>query len=244
MYSLETEQLMAEIEDATGRVSALVGAAKQYSQMDRSAQQTFDVHDGLDATLVMMGKKLARPARWSPTSTATLPSIPGFPGELNQVWTNLVDNAAGAMGGQGTLTVRTARDDDSVLVEVGDTGPGVPEDLRRRIFEPFFTTKPVGEGTGLGLDISFRIVVNRHGGDLRVRQRARRHPVPGAAADQGGRAARRRRGVTARGLTGARADVESGPAPRHAGRVRRRPRSRRRVRRGNPWRTRRGPRLP
>ncbi len=168
VYSLETEQLMSEIEDATGRVSALVGAAKQYSQMDRSAQQTFDVHDGLEATLVMMGKKLAG-LEVVTDFDRSLPLLPGFPGELNQVWTNLLDNAAGAMDGQGTLTVRTAREGDSVLVEVGDTGPGVPPELQRRIFEPFFSTKPVGEGTGLGLDISFRIVVNRHGGDLRVR---------------------------------------------------------------------------
>ncbi|MFC3689082.1 ATP-binding protein [Aquipuribacter hungaricus] len=172
VYSLETEQLMAEIEDATGRVSALVGAAKQYSQMDRSAQQTFDVHDGLEATMVMLGRKL-QGLQVVTDFDRTLPSVPGFPGELNQVWTNLLDNAAGAMAGQGTLTVRTARDGDSLLVEVGDTGPGVPEELQRRIFEPFFTTKPVGEGTGLGLDISFRIVVGRHGGDLRV------HSVPG-----------------------------------------------------------------
>ncbi len=111
--------------------------------------------------------------------------MPGFPGELNQVWTNLVDNAAGAMAGHGTLTVRTALDGDSVLVEVGDTGPGVPEELQRRIFEPFFTTKPVGEGTGLGLDISFRIVVNRHGGRPARGQRAGGHAVPGAAAAAG-----------------------------------------------------------
>ncbi len=152
---------------ATGRVSALVGAAKQYSQMDRSAQQTFDVHDGLEATLVMLGTKL-HGLQVVTDLDRSLPSVPGFPGELNQVWTNLIDNAAGAMGGAGTLTLRTARDGDSLLVEVGDTGPGVPHELRRRIFEPFFTTKAIGEGTGLGLDISFRIVVNRHGGDLRL----------------------------------------------------------------------------
>jgi len=98
----------------------------------------------------------------------SLPPIPAYPAELNQVWTNLIDNAVSAMGGQGTLTVRTARDGDRVLVEIGDTGPGIPADLRERIFEPFFTTKPVGEGTGLGLDISWRIVVSRHHGDLRV----------------------------------------------------------------------------
>jgi signal transduction histidine kinase len=89
-------------------------------------------------------------------------------GELNQVWTNLIDNALQAMKGKGTLTIRTAQENDCVLVQVCDTGPGVPAELTERIFEPFFTTKPVGEGTGLGLDISWRIVVKRHGGDLRV----------------------------------------------------------------------------
>jgi signal transduction histidine kinase len=100
-----------------------------------------------------------------------LPRVPGYPAELNQVWTNLIDNAVWAMRGSGsggTLTVRTAQDGDHVLVEFRDTGPGVPPDVRDRVFDPFFTTKPVGEGTGLGLDISWRIIVNRHGGDLRL----------------------------------------------------------------------------
>jgi signal transduction histidine kinase len=97
-----------------------------------------------------------------------LPRIPAFPSELNQVWTNLIDNAVSAMNGSGTLTVRTALDRDRLLIEFGDTGPGVPPEIQDRIFEPFFTTKPVGQGTGLGLDISYRIVVTRHHGDLRV----------------------------------------------------------------------------
>jgi signal transduction histidine kinase len=95
-------------------------------------------------------------------------SIGVYAAELNQVWTNLVDNALGAMGGAGTLTIRTWSDEGSAYVEIGDTGPGIPADILGRIFEPFFTTKPVGEGTGLGLDISWRIVVNKHHGDLRV----------------------------------------------------------------------------
>ncbi len=98
----------------------------------------------------------------------TLPRIPAFPGELNQVWTNLIDNAVAAMEGSGTLTIRTALDRERLLVEFGDTGPGIPAGIRDRIFEPFFTTKPVGQGTGLGLDISYRIIVTRHHGDLRV----------------------------------------------------------------------------
>jgi signal transduction histidine kinase len=97
-----------------------------------------------------------------------LPEIPVYAAELNQVWTNLIDNAVAAMNGAGTLTVRTARDGETALIEIVDTGPGVPQDIQERIFEPFFTTKPVGEGTGLGLDISWRIVVHKHHGDLRV----------------------------------------------------------------------------
>ena len=166
-YALETEQLMSDIEDATSRVSSLVAAAKQYSQMDRAAHQWIDVHTGLDSTLVMLDPQDRRRAsRWSRTTTATLPQIPAHPAELNQVWTNLIDNAVQAMNGAGTLTIRTYREDDHVVVSIGDTGPGVPEELRKRVFEPFFTTKPVGEGTGLGLDISYRIVVNGHGGDI------------------------------------------------------------------------------
>jgi signal transduction histidine kinase len=95
--------------------------------------------------------------------------ISAFPGELNQVWTNLIDNAVDAMDGHGTLTVRTRREgDDRVVVEIGDTGPGVPAEIRSRVFEPFFTTKEVGRGTGLGLDIAWRIVVGRHGGEIRL----------------------------------------------------------------------------
>jgi signal transduction histidine kinase len=98
-----------------------------------------------------------------------VPEIPAYPAELNQVWTNLIDNALGAMQGSGTLTLRTSQEGDFLLVEIGDTGPGIAPDVLPKIFEPFFTTKPVGEGTGLGLDISWRIVVNRHNGDLQVK---------------------------------------------------------------------------
>ena len=167
-YSIETELLMSEIEDATTRVSTLVSAAKQYSQLDRAPFQVVDVHELLDSTLLMLSGKLGHDIKIVKNYDRTLPKIPAYAGELNQVWTNLIDNAASAMGGSGTLTIRTARDNDSVIIEFGDTGPGVPDELRERIFEPFFTTKPVGEGTGLGLDISWRIVVNKHHGDMRV----------------------------------------------------------------------------
>src|SRR5262249_5957538 len=119
-------------------------------------------------TLLMLSRKIGDDITVVKDYDRSLPSVPAYAAELNQVWTNLIDNAVAAMGGSGTLTVRTARDNDFLLVEIGDTGPGVPADIRERIFEPFFTTKPVGEGTGLGLDISWRIVVNKHHGALRV----------------------------------------------------------------------------
>ena len=170
-YALETEQLMREIEDSTERISNLVGAAKQYSQMDRAEYQQIDIHSGISSTLVMLGMKVKDGITLVKEFDKTLPEIPAYPAELNQVWTNLIDNAVQAMDHHGTLTITTSRDGDFALVSIGDSGPGIPEDLQRRIFEPFFTTKPVGQGTGLGLDISWRIVVNRHGGDIRVKSR-------------------------------------------------------------------------
>jgi signal transduction histidine kinase len=166
--TVESELLLNEIEDSATRISTLVGAAKQYSQLDRSPYQVIDVREGLDSTLMMLGAKIGPDVTVVKDYDPGLPKIPAYPGELNQVWTNLIDNAVSAMQAAGTLTVRTARDRDQLLVEIGDTGPGVPAAIQKRIFEPFFTTKPVGEGTGLGLDISWRIVVNSHHGDLRV----------------------------------------------------------------------------
>jgi signal transduction histidine kinase len=150
------------------RISTLVGAAKQYSQLDRAPHQIIDVHVLLDATLVMLQAKIPVGIRTVKDYDRTLPSIPAYAAELNQVWTNLIDNAVAAMGETGTLTLRTARENDRLIVEVSDTGPGIAPEVRPRIFEPFFTTKPVGEGTGLGLDISYRIVVNKHHGEIRV----------------------------------------------------------------------------
>jgi signal transduction histidine kinase len=167
-YTVETETLLVEIGDSTSRISNLVDAAKQYSQMDRTPHQPTDLRAGLDATLVMLGGKIAPGVAVVKDYDPDLPKVPAYAGELNQVWTNLIVNALDAMAGEGTLTVRTRRDGDCALVEIADTGPGIPKDLLPRVFEPFFTTKPVGLGTGLGLDVSWRIVVKRHGGDLRV----------------------------------------------------------------------------
>jgi signal transduction histidine kinase len=167
--ALESDSLLDEITEATGRISELLASVKQYTQMDRAPLQTFDVHEGLDATLTMLGHKLGDGIDLVRDYDRSLPHIAAFPGELNQVWTNLIDNAVDAMDGHGTLTVRTRPGiDDRLVVEIRDTGPGVPDEVRSRIFEPFFTTKPMGKGTGLGLDIAWRIVVGRHRGDIRL----------------------------------------------------------------------------
>ncbi|MER5726861.1 ATP-binding protein [Streptomyces sp. NPDC002138] len=172
-YTVETELLMDEINDSTARISHLVDAAKQYSQLDRAPYRVVDVHELLDSTLLMLSGKIGPRVRVVKDYDRSVPDVPAYPAELNQVWTNLIDNAVSAIrsgggDGDGTLTVRTAREGDRLLVEFRDTGPGVPADIRSRIFDPFFTTKPIGEGTGLGLDISWRIVVNKHHGSLQV----------------------------------------------------------------------------
>ncbi|MBO0730342.1 MAG: hypothetical protein J2P57_13865 [Acidimicrobiaceae bacterium] len=167
-YSVETELLLTEIEDSVNRISNLVGAAKQYSQMGKAPYREVDVHELLDSTLVMLARKLGDGITVVKHYDRSLPKVPAYAAELNQVFTNVIDNAVAAMDGKGTLTIRTASDEKHLLVEIGDTGPGIDPEIIGRIFEPFFTTKPVGEGTGLGLDISWRIVVNKHHGDLRV----------------------------------------------------------------------------
>lgn len=170
-YTIDTELMMGEIDDSVERISELVGAARQYSQLDRTPLQIVDVHALLDATLTMLQAKIPDDVRVVREYDRELPSIPAYGAELNQVWTNLVVNALDAMPDGGTLTVRTWREDSRLMVEIADTGVGISKEVRPRIFEPFFTTKQVGEGTGLGLDISYRIVVNKHHGDLRVTSR-------------------------------------------------------------------------
>jgi signal transduction histidine kinase len=168
-YTLETEALMDEIEEASTRISSLVGAVKQYSHMDQAQHQELEVKPGLESTLVMLARKLSG-IEVRREYAADLPKVPGYPAELNQVWTNLIDNAADAMTrdgrGGGVLTLRTRADADAVFVEVTDDGPGVPEEVRSRVFDAFVTTKPAGEGSGLGLENARRIVERRHGGSL------------------------------------------------------------------------------
>ena len=169
-YTLETELLMNEIENATTRISTLVDATRQYSQLDRAPRGQLDLNALIESTLVILTGKIGEIQVVRHFDRA-LPPVPGYGAELNQVWTNLIDNALQAMAGTGTLTLTTRRSDTDAFIEVADTGSGIPEDVVNRIFEPFFTTKPVGQGTGLGLDISWRIVVNKHDGDLTVHSR-------------------------------------------------------------------------
>jgi signal transduction histidine kinase len=175
-YTVEIELLLNQVSEASKRISALVADAKQYSQMDRAPFQVADVHELLRSTLTMFADRLSKDGKDAKAITVvkdldrSLPEIPCYPGDLNQVWTNIIDNAIAAMRDEGgTLTIRTRREGENMArVEICDTGPGVPDDVRGRIFEPFFTTKPFGEGTGLGLDLAFNIVVKKHRGDLQV----------------------------------------------------------------------------
>ncbi|MBD2101219.1 ATP-binding protein [Leptolyngbya sp. FACHB-261] len=166
--TLSTVSLLQEIEQSTSRISNLVSAVKSYSYMDQASVQEIDVHDGLESTMIVLGHRLKQGITVIREYDQSLPRFVAYGDELNQVWTNLIDNAIDAMQGRGQLRIRTAHENHCVLVEIADDGPGVPAEIQSRIFEPFFTTKGVGEGSGLGLDISYRIVVSRHRGDIRV----------------------------------------------------------------------------
>jgi signal transduction histidine kinase len=164
---LTIAKLIDEIEISTKRITFLVQAVKQYSYMDQAAMQEVDLHQGLENTLTILNYQLKGGIKVVREYDENLPRICAFGGELNQIWTNLMSNAIEAMHGKGELRVRTARELDRVLVEIGDNGPGIPPDVLPHIFEPFFTTKEVGEGTGLGLDAACRIIRSHHG-EIRV----------------------------------------------------------------------------
>jgi len=165
--TLSISALLAEVKESTRRISALVAAVKSYSQMDRASLQRIDVTDGLESTLVMLGPKLGGVTVVRDYGS-DVPPIDAHVGELNQVWTNLIDNAVEAMDGRGTLRLSTRAEPSHVVVEIGDTGPGMPPQVAARAFEAFFTTKDAGQGTGLGLDIARRIIEERHDGTISI----------------------------------------------------------------------------
>lgn len=165
--TLTMNDLVSEVEQSTIRISDLVGAIKNYSYMDRGEIQSVDLHEGLDNTLKILHHKLKYAVKIKKEYSENLPQVSVYGGELNQVWTNLIDNAIDAMDGEGELTIRTSKENNCILVEIIDNGSGIPTELQSRIFEPFFTSKGAGQGSGLGLDISRRIVVQKHKGNLR-----------------------------------------------------------------------------
>jgi signal transduction histidine kinase len=172
--TVTTADLLAEAEASVERISGLVEAVKSYSNMDQAPLGEVDINEGIEQTLTVLGYKLESGIEITRVYDPKLPRITANRGELNQVWTNLIDNAIDAVSGEAgenaprRIGLRTTCEGDGVLVEVSDSGPGIPKELQARVFEPFYTTKGVGAGTGLGLDIAYRIVVGRHGGDIRV----------------------------------------------------------------------------
>ena len=167
---IELKALLTQVEQSTGRITELVKAIKSYSYMDQSPVQEIDIHEGIESTLTMLGHKL-KSVTLVRAYDRTVPKISAFGNELNQVWTNLIDNAIDAVNGKGKICIGTCREDDQLVVEIVDNGAGIPTEVQARMFEPFFTTKGVGAGTGLGLVISNRIVGDRHGGEIEFESR-------------------------------------------------------------------------
>lgn len=164
-------QLLGEVAQSAERISEIVRAVKSYSYLDQAPVQEVDVHRGLEETLVILRHKLASGVVVHREYDQNLPKIEAYGSELNQVWTNILDNAIDAMDGEGEIRIRTHAEEGRVLVDIADNGPGIPEAIRSRIFDPFFTTKPPGVGTGLGLHISYNIIVQKHQGQIRVSSR-------------------------------------------------------------------------
>ena len=169
--TLSVATLLSEVKESTRRISELVAAIKSYSQMDRASMQQTDVTDGIESALVMLGHKLPGGITVVRDYGAGVPRIGAYPGELNQVWATLIDNALDAMNGSGTLRLVTRAEQDGITVEVADTGPGMTPQIAARAFDAFYTTKDTGQGTGLGLDIARRTVVERHGGSITIDSR-------------------------------------------------------------------------
>src|SRR5262249_41382005 len=162
---LNLQTLIKLVDQSTSRIAELVKAVKSYTYVGQSPMQEIDVHEGIESTLTMLGHKL-RNVTVSRQFDTSAPRIMAYGSELNQVWTNLIDNAIDAVNSSGKICVGTFVEDNQLVVEIMDNGRGIPPEIQPRIFEPFFTTKAVGSGTGLGLIISHRIVADRHGGEI------------------------------------------------------------------------------
>jgi signal transduction histidine kinase len=165
--TLQMQSSLNILKQSTERISTLVQAIKSYSYMDQAPLQEINVHEGLESTLTILSHELKN-IEVVRKYDSTLPPISAYGSELNQVWTNLLDNAIDALGGKGQIVLSTRRENKYIVVEISDNGPGIPEEIQVRIFEPFFTTKGIGNGTGLGLDIAYRVIVGHHKGDLQV----------------------------------------------------------------------------
>jgi signal transduction histidine kinase len=170
--------LLNEVRNSAERISEIVRSVKTFTYLDQAPIQQVDVHDGLESTLVMLRHNIKAGVSVKKEYAPDLPQIEAYGSELNQVWTNLMDNAISAMGGKGELTIKTYVHGTNVIVEIADNGPGIPPEVQARIFEPFFTTKGPGVGTGLGLHIVWNIVVDKHHGNVKVTSR------PGATCFQ------------------------------------------------------------
>ena len=160
--------LLEEISHGAKRISAIVGALKDYTYMDQAPIQTIDIHDGLDSTLTILSSKLNNGIKIQRVYAENLPPVEAYGSELNQVWTNIIDNAIDAVDGGGEITLRTRYDDQWAIVDIEDNGPGIPETIQSNLFDPFFSTKQPGEGVGLGLNISHNIIVQKHRGRINV----------------------------------------------------------------------------
>ena len=164
----EMRSLLEDTRSASGRIADLVKAFRSYTHTDEGPQQVVDIHDGIEDTLIILRHKLVSGVRVSRIYDRSLPPIPVFGSEINQVWTHLIDNAVEALAGEGDVTITTRRDGDNIVVEVADNGPAIPPEIRDRIFDPFFSSRGPGRGATAGLDACYRVVVNRHGGSLRL----------------------------------------------------------------------------
>jgi len=163
-----THNLLDELGQGTGRITEIVKSLKSYSYMDKAPLQSIDVHEGINDTLVMLRSQLKDGITVQKEFDEDLPAIQAYGSELNQVWTNIIDNATAAMDGQGNISINTYREEQWLVVRITDSGPGIPKEIIGKVFDPFFTTKPPGEGTGLGLNISHNIIVQKHKGKISV----------------------------------------------------------------------------